>query len=84
MQKKYLYLTFTVLLGCIVILVALLFKYIQAGYEVDSEKQTYKTSENLTLLDKENYKDSWVYKMNLQKNQNKFSYPKTVYHIKLN
>ncbi len=85
MQNKYLYLTFTALLGCVVIFIALLFKYVEADYTPDKKNKEYKLPKDFTtMIESENYKDSWVYKMNLQKNQNKFSYPETIYHIKLN
>ncbi len=84
MQKKYLYVTFGVLTGFIVAIVILLYKYISVDtVDLDSHNER-SDREQEVLLDEQISKDSWIYKIYLQKKQNKFSYPRTIYHINLN
>ncbi len=84
MQKKYLYVTFAFLLVCTVAIVILLYKYISIdtidlNHHLDDEYRDKMVMQNDSIS-----KDSWMYKIYLQKKQNKFSYPRTVYHINLN
>ena len=84
MQKKYLYVTFALLLACTVAIVVLLYKYISIdtvdlNHRIDDEYR-----DKLVIPNDQISKDSWMYKIYLQKKQNKFSYPRTVYHINLN
>ena len=84
MQKKYLYATFALLLVCTVAMVVLLYKYISIDTVDLNDHVDNVIGDRMIMPNDQISKDSWMYKIYLQKKQNKFSYPRTVYHINLN
>jgi hypothetical protein len=86
MQKSStLYLLFALLGMGVAVVLVLLFRFISP------ENRTYRTvtesqapADLEALLYKAGDRDSWIYRMQLHRKQNIFSYPRTVYHINLN
>ena len=73
-------------LGIVTVLsVVLLYLFISPQRDlVVLESEDVNFSDLVLVINELDQKDSWIYKMYLQKKKNTFSYPQTVYHIKLN
>ncbi len=85
MPKKYHYITIALLGIATVVLVVLIYGFTSVEQEYPTARYEDVNFSDLTAVIKEiNQSDSWIYKMQLHKKQNVFSYPRTVYHIKLN
>ena len=86
MQKSsILYLLFAFLgIGVVVVLV-LLFTFISADHPTPTTVSATQIPADIeAILQEAGDRKSWVYKMQLHRKQNIFSYPRTVYHINLN
>ena len=86
MQKSStLYLSFALLGVGTALLMVLIFNYISPETPTESlvpEPQTPADLED--LLHEASDRNGWIYRMRLHREQNIFSYPRTVYHINLN
>lgn len=86
MQKSStLYLMFTLLGMGVMVLLVLLFKFISPENPTPETVAGTRVPADLeALLHEADDRNSWIYRMQLHRKQNIFSYPRTVYHINLN
>lgn len=84
-QHGILYGVFVSLTAGVVIMLVLLFRYISPDRKpipLPGDQQA--PSDVEVVLEDLSARESWIYKLQLQRKQNIFSYPRTVYHINLN
>ncbi len=80
-----LYLLFAFLGMGTAVLLLLLFKYISPENPAQMTAIESQTPADLAaLLHEASDRNSWIYRMQLHRKQNLFTYPETVYHINLN
>ncbi len=85
MPKKYHYITIAFLAIATVISVVLIYRFISIEQDyLHVRNNDVNFSDILAIIKETDQSDSWIYKMYLHKKQSSFSYPRTVYHIKLN
>ncbi len=86
MKKRYLYLVFTSLSILVVILIAVIFK-LSKTTDAQEEISIFKTQESeklQTLVEAQNYEDSWIGKISKEKNQKTYQYSEKKFYIEFN
>jgi hypothetical protein len=86
MKKGYLYLIFIALSGIVALAIALTFKLVSPHIVTKQQLPTLENQNDdlFSLVEVENYKDSWIYKISKDKNQKVYLYPKQKFYVEFN
>ncbi len=86
MKKGYLYLVFITLSSVVVLAIALVFKLTTTknSSNLSSSIEDSSSYELQSLMNVQNYDDSWIQRLSREKNQKEYLYPIQKFHIEFN
>ncbi|HIP60752.1 MAG TPA: hypothetical protein EYH01_10035 [Campylobacterales bacterium] len=86
MKKGYLYLVFITLSSVVVLAIALVFKLSTTTDRTNivTSINDYDSNELHTLIEVQNYDDSWIQRLSREKNQKEYLYPIQKFYIEFN